>query len=497
MSNDTSSEIPPLLSNILDSMPDDVNPWTYIRSVLRAEVRPHLGDSFLAQLYLNNALTAIGTVVLIACMFVKWRSGTYWICRRYRGTGGSYLVSAFSTFMIIFLGILQGYIYQTREYVIGAAVPTTALWRTLVWFPGVLAFYAATWSLVVSHILHKDSSGRPARTFFASAIFVNSVGVLVPIGAAIALALLARQAHLAYDIAMERYEYVDYGLSVVEASYNGTFDITQYLDTPYLSTAEQFTTSLDRFGSYFRWCFVTYLAWCLLLEGILGFSATLHLRELRKTMEALQNRSQHNDEQEATLEQSYRGLVWVTWGILASLTSINVLFAFVTGAGRKIVYDQTYSQVASLLPIYIFSVFSVTLGPLFLYRLIRTSRPVAPRRAHGKTDSMDANNAIAVPIHNVDGFDTPSSAKGTPTEDYPMTTLGSVAYGSPHGMNHAYDDRRMSPSSFQSGSEAHLVHQSPIVTTATQPFYSSYETRQPSPSLDAVSAAARKKGRKQ
>ncbi|BGP16569.1 hypothetical protein JCM10213_000519 [Rhodosporidiobolus nylandii] len=481
-----SSSITALVQQILHNLPEGANPWFLIRLAFTSQVRPQLEDSFLDQLYANSAIIAASTVLLALCMLVKVREGTYWIFRTYRGTGGLYIVvhysNSFSTFMIVFWGLLQGYVWQTVHYAKGEIVKTTALWRTLVWYPGWLAFFLAAWSLVVSHILHLDSSGRPARTFFASAIFVNFAAIVVPVGCAVSVALLGSTAHTHYKSAMGNFALIDGSLAALERSFNGTFDQSLFTSGMGLQVADEFTSDLAEFGLYFRWSFLAYLIFTVCLEALLVVSATLHLRELRKTMDELQNRSQMNDEtraQEQMLERSYRGLIYVTWAIIASCTAINVLFAFVGIAGRKVVYDAVYSKVASLLPIWIFSAFGFPLSLLFLIRLLKTSSS-PPRSLRKNMKSEEALEGVAVPIDAHGTFSNPSvnlDAKQSPVADeYAMAALGGVSYHPAQpGSDHSH---RQSPSAFsQTGSEAHLVSSPAAMVPGGQPFYSSYETR--------------------
>jgi hypothetical protein len=116
------------------------------------------------------------------------------------------------------LQLLEGYIHSTQLFASGVLRTDTALWRTLVWLPGVLAFYFAAWSLVVSHILHLDSSGRPARTFLASARFVNTIGILLPSSLIVAVGVLASYSEKHYKATMKEYSVIDALLAAIEGS---------------------------------------------------------------------------------------------------------------------------------------------------------------------------------------------------------------------------------------------------------------------------------------
>ncbi|GAA5904046.1 hypothetical protein JCM6882_003810 [Rhodosporidiobolus microsporus] len=474
------------------------NPWTLVHETLIAQVRPRLSHSFLSQLYATSAFLAINTIFLILSIIVKWRQGSFWIFKTFRGTGGNYLVvhysSAFSTFMLVFFALLQPYIWKTVHFSEGHIVYDSALWRTLVWIPGVIAFFLATWSLCVSHILHKDSSGRPARTFFAQAWFVNCAGSFSIVGLIVSVAILAWQTQKHWHSAMQKFQALEDILTRYESTYNGTLDPTAFGDGTTMTVATGFATNLADFGTFFRWVFIAYLIWSVILLGTLVTSASLHLRELSRTMNDLGQRSvnEENKAQGEALQQSFTGLLYVTVGIIVSCVAICILFAFVAIAGRKVVYDATISKVASLLPVWLFAIFGFVLSLSFLIRLIRTSS--APVRAFRKTRTLSEEtlpNVVHVPAggnHGVLETLSPTESKIPLGEQYPLETLGHSAPGS-------VDDgsRRLSPSTLSqmSGSEAHLVQHAAMVE---QPFYNSYASRPPSFSPEETLAPSKKKG---
>ncbi|GAA5872867.1 hypothetical protein JCM8547_005722 [Rhodosporidiobolus lusitaniae] len=500
-----SDTISALVSQILSNLQDGQNPWELIREAFARQVRPVLEDSFLSQLWATSALLGLSLILMLLCLVVKIKQGSYWVFRTYRGTGGRFIVvhysSAFLTFMIAFFILLIVYVWQTARYAEGHLVEDTALWRTLTWIPGVFAFWFSAWSLVCSHILHLDSSGRPARTWFASAFFVNSVGIFMPAALAVSVGILASVAHKHYHTAMDNYGVIDGSLSALSASYNGTFDSSLFSSGIGLTLAEEFTTDLEEFGTWFRWTFVAYLTFSCILLILLVISATMHLRELRKTMDDLRNRSQLDDDvrnQEQSLEAAYRGLVYVTWSIIAACVAIVAIFLFVSVAGRKVVYDATISKVASLLPIWIFSVFGPTLSLSFLVRLLRNSSSAPPKSLRKSNKSEEAFDAVKIPTTaGPDTLSSPSIMEGKGAhggDEYPMTSLGAVSYHPSGQYSIDSTDHRLSPSS-NFGSEAHLVHHNPVVTTSEVPFHATpYETRQPAQEVEEIYTGGRKKG---
>ncbi|POY70483.1 hypothetical protein BMF94_6551 [Rhodotorula taiwanensis] len=463
-----------LLDRTLRDLPHDANPWVAIRTALTGRVRPEAPQSFIAQLYTLSATTAVVTVILSACMFVKYRQGTLWLMRTHRATGGNYLVVHYSngwtTAFLLFLGVLQGYIWQTIFYNQGKWVAHSDIWRMVVWIPGWTAFWLASWSLCVSHILHLDSSGRPARSFYAQAWFVNVGAIVVPSVAAVIIAVLAWQAHRRYWNSLEAYKAIDAAL----ASYTGVFDLSIITTGRGGELVKQFTRSLSGFGDYFRWVFVTYLIATVLLQAVLCLTAYLHLRELRRTMQDLRARANVSAEakaQEALIKHGYRSLLYVTCSIIAACTAINALFLFVAAAGPKVVYDRNYSEVASLLPLWLFAVLGLPLSILFLRRLLHASPAPVLRKG---------DDGIASPV--VIDSQLPTSAKDVEGGDaYALEKLSALKYGD---MKHAAasldsDAADSLDTSAAGHSVVPLVTHTPPPSREPQAYYSSYSSRAP------------------
>ncbi|GAA5877974.1 hypothetical protein JCM1840_000129 [Sporobolomyces johnsonii] len=481
-----------MVQSIVANLPEGANPWQAIAVAFTGQVRPDLGPSFLDQLYACSALIALTTIVLAACMWSKYRQGNYWLFRTHRGTGGTYLVphysSTFTTLMVIFYGVLQGYLWKTVYFCRGDLVKDSALWRLLVWLAGWLSFYCAAWSLCVSHVLHLDSAGRPARSFLAQAPFMNTFFTLVPIGFIVSIACLAAAANQKYRSAMNNYSTINAALIALQATYNGTFDESLFQSGSGFSVADGFTTDLSSFGQYFRVPFIVYLIWCILLEFFIVVAGVLHLRELRHAMDELANRSSFNDEaraQEKMLETTYNSLVYITYGLTVVLTAFNVLFAYVAAAGRKVIYVKVYSEIASLLPLWIFAALGFPLSVLFL-RQIRLANPSKPRSPSHSNDKV-GSTTTPLPMHET--FSSPSAilegSKPPPSDDtYPMSHLSPVA-GSPQSQRAAgpgtpasmdMDDSSTYKEPGSTGSRASDAHLVPVME---QPFYSSYATRKP------------------
>ncbi|GAA6060926.1 hypothetical protein JCM10212_003834 [Sporobolomyces blumeae] len=499
-------ELTALVNNILANLPEGANPWAAIRAAFTAQVRPDFGNTFLGQLYACSALIALETVALAACMFLKWRQGTYWLFRIRRATGGTYIVPHYSsnwtTFIVLFFSVLQGYLWKTIYFSRGDLVYDSALWRTSVWWAGWIAFYLAAWSLCVSHVLHLDSSGRPARSFVAQAPFMNTFGILLICGSAVSIGLLASAAHKKYHSAMTHYRDINNALYALELSYTGTFDVSLFQSGIGFSIAEHFVTDLASFGTYFRWTFIAYLIWTILLEMVLVIAGVLHLRELRATMDELAIRTSMSEEarsQEKLIEQTYTSLVHVTWAVCILLTAVNVMFAFVSASGSKVVYVKVYAQTASLLPPWIFAVLGLPLSLLFLRRTYLASK----HEAGSPSASIEkgATASTRPPLVDADtGLTSILSSSGMkPTggahDAYPMTELTYPhPVDGPHAPSSPQSTIESAPTHGGGGpgsigtvtSDSRLFVPSSTPTTAStgqvgqdQPFYSSYATRTP------------------
>ncbi|GAA5835938.1 hypothetical protein JCM5353_003094 [Sporobolomyces roseus] len=491
-------ELTALVNTILAQLPEGANPWAAIRAAFSAQVRPSLGIGFLAQLYTCSAIIALSNVFFIASLYLKWRQGTYWLFKTHRGRGGVYIVPHYSSCWItcfaIFYGILQGYLWKSIYFSRGDLVYDSALWRTLVWWSGYLAFFLAAWSLCVSHVLHLDSSDRPAKSFLAQAPFLNTFGILIIVASATSIAILGGASHIKYHSAMENYENIDAALSALEKIYNGKFDVAAFQSGTGFAIAEQFITDLASFGTYFRWTFIAYLIWTLLLEILLVSAGVLHLRELRRTMDELSNRTRVSPEareQEKIIETTYNSLVYITYGVCIFLTAVNGIFAFVAAAGSKVVYIKSYSQAASLLPPFLFSALGLPLSILFFHQNYVSQQPAESSEAKSRPASVASRRPN-------DEFDSgitsilSTSQKPATNEIYPMTQMTTVPYThdlsipiSPGSPNSTVESGGGggggggAPASIDTeNSEAHLYSTNRI-QSQDQPFHSNYATRKP------------------
>ncbi|BGP08431.1 hypothetical protein JCM10049v2_004278 [Rhodotorula toruloides] len=497
-----SNDIGALLGQAQQAASQGQNPWTAIRTAFYDSVRPQYPGYFVNQMYALSALIAVATVLLGLCMVVKMKQGTFWLVRIHRATGGSFVVlhyaNTYSTLFFLFYAVLQGYIWQTERYTTGQWAPNNDVWRMVVWIPGWLAFWLAAWSLAVSHILHLDSSGRPARTFLAEAWFVNAIGFAVPAGTTAAVAVLSWRAHHFYSAALDTYSTLDSALAGLEKSYNGTFNQSAFAGQG-AELYKHFEDNLETFGLFFRWVFIAYLIASVTLFFVLVATATLHLRELRKTMNELTNRAHQSEEareQEAVIKRGYDGLVQVTYSIITASVAINVLFTFVSAAGRKIIFDRNFAEVASLLPLWLFAVLGLPLSLLYLRRLVNNPPPRSAAQEPGTNSRVHA-----VPLKTHESFSNPSTLADHKVpelvEAHPMEVMPPVAYHQQHvaqPSEDGYSSARNSQSPVPSHASVAPLVEAPFSTVTGQPLY--YEARQPQHHVPdaALASPSRKKG---
>ncbi|BGP54603.1 hypothetical protein JCM8202v2_002190 [Rhodotorula sphaerocarpa] len=438
-----------LLSKTLQDLPQGANPWDAIRTALTDRVRPHAPLSFLGQLYMLSAAIAEVTLVLAGCLYVKYRQRVLWFVRMHRGTGGTYLVVHYSNgwtaMFLLFLGVLQGYIWQTVFYNQGKPAEHSDLWR--------------------------------------QAWFINTCALLAPVLLAVVVAVLAWEAHRHYHESLVAYGAIEDALAAAARSFDGHFDPSVLRTGMGAVLTSSFTENLSGFGHYFRWVFVTYLIATVLLEGVLCLTALLHLRELRRTMQDLRARAHVSEEarlQKSLIKHGYQSLLYVTCSIIAACTAINALFIFVAAAGPKVVYDSKYSEVASLLPLWLFAVLGLPLSALWLRRLLQ----MTPPRDGDGTDPSTASPAETARPPSVVVKDLEHAS-----EAYPLDKLSTFAYGGgggakvdPYPAMSVDSDAGDSLRTSGAHSFVPLVSQTPPLPHtpgSPQTHYSSYSSRSP------------------
>lgn len=93
-----------------------------------------------------------------------------------------------------------------------------ALWKTLVWLPAWIAFWSSTVSLVCTHVLHRESSGRPLRSFWTSPALLNAATFGIPCAVAASVIVLAVASHQKYGAALDAFETINQAIDVAETT---------------------------------------------------------------------------------------------------------------------------------------------------------------------------------------------------------------------------------------------------------------------------------------
>lgn len=203
------------------------------------------------------------TLVLAGCLYVKYRQRVLWFVRMHRGTGGTYLVVHYSNgwtaMFLLFLGVLQGYIWcgksgqtieirvLTAEVALGkpsstirGSLPSTRTCgvkssgcpagppsgsppgaspsRVSMLFSRSGVGRLTLKQTSFADILHLDSSGRPARSFFCQAWFTNTCALLAPVLLSIVVAVLAWEAHRHYHESLVAYGAIEGALAAAARS---------------------------------------------------------------------------------------------------------------------------------------------------------------------------------------------------------------------------------------------------------------------------------------
>lgn len=116
------------------------NPWLAVLDVLRTQVEWNVSSAFRPQMHILSGVLALVTVILVASLVVRWYRTNFWLFRRTPvGIAPHYLTSC-SSFLVIGLGCLQGFIWTAVHKSRHEATDTIVLWECLAWLPTWLAF---------------------------------------------------------------------------------------------------------------------------------------------------------------------------------------------------------------------------------------------------------------------------------------------------------------------------------------------------------------------
>lgn len=402
------------VSAIVAKVPAGVNPFPYIRSALYAQVHPSSSASFKYQLYALSGLYAIPPFILLASLVVKWRQGELWFFRWEKLGGRRFLLphytSPWTFVMAVAACIYQGFIWASIRGASNSPIPMDGiLWRTLTWLAPYLGLWLATWSLVCTHVIFLDSTGKPRR-FYSSARFLNLYGVLVPIlffGAILPLGVIASQ-H--YQAGIRSYLVLDATLEGLEQSWDGSLPLAALQGAAQVGAS--FLVEFDMFISFFQATFACYCGAGLVTEGTFITFAVIHLRTLKQTLADVKNgrNGALPSPQETMVRGRYRSLAFVTIILSILISLFEAIFLFTAVDSNRIVKTASGTEGDCLLALYACGI------PLFLlsiYLLVRSFDPVPP-----SSQILEESNSTALELpKNLGEPTSPAAALVFPRRD--------------------------------------------------------------------------------
>ncbi|KAM0791206.1 hypothetical protein ACM66B_005688 [Microbotryomycetes sp. NB124-2] len=397
---------------ILKNVPPGANPFDVLRAALGSQVVWRVSPTFRPQMYALSGLLILAELLLVSSLVARIARGSFWLAASVRDSQGrtyltTHYLSVWTTFMCIFLALLQGFMWTTINKSRGSEAHYIVLWETLTWIPPWLGFWFATTSLATAHIVHRDSAGRPYQSVWASAWLVNVVAWTVPILVIVLITSLAGKAQKEYDGVRYQYSQLLQLLIGAADKFNGQIDYS--IIQAGMTSTQDFLDHMTTFVRFFRAVFFAYVGLTLILMVTYGLASLLHLGELSRSMQALtQSNSRDDDKAQDQLYRTYNTLVRLTILICALLALFAALFLFVAASGRKAVTDQMYLQAGHLMPGYVFSVLGLPIAILLLHRALTSN----PNSNDSKRDMNNTHSSSSRYHHR----STDQLTTGTPVE---------------------------------------------------------------------------------
>ncbi|KAK4053884.1 hypothetical protein OIO90_003721 [Microbotryomycetes sp. JL221] len=374
------------IQDVLRSLPPGLNPWDGLRLALSSQVNWSVSREFRPQLW--------------------------------------------TLLIVIFLALLQGFIWKTIEKSNGHEAHYIVLWETLTWIPGWLAFWFATMSLITAHVLHRDSSGRPYRSFWSSAAVSNGATWGMPVMMIVLIITLSAKAQIEYDGVRDQYAQLLELLTRASDSFDGAIDVS--IIQQGTASTQAFLDHMSTFIRFFRAVFFAYTGLTLLLMILYGTVSYLHLAELSRTIEGLATSRRTSDDADdtTTQEQLYRTysiLVRLTILICLMLALFSSLFLFVAASGRRAVTDQAHLQAGHLLPAYTFSILGLPITLLLLHRALTSNPAHGSRIDHSERHQQQHSSGhfnSKLPIEIESNLQSSASSPFVAKESIPLHSLG-------------------------------------------------------------------------
>ncbi|KAI5480979.1 hypothetical protein MNV49_006789 [Pseudohyphozyma bogoriensis] len=357
---DAEAQMMAIFQGVEAALPPGSNPVPALQAILANEVHPSSGNGFRIQLYILAGILGLCPFLLLASLVVKWQRNNLWFFRIGQHRGGSLLIPHYSSTWTITLAVglacMQGYIWSTVDYIHDSTVTGIILWKTITW--------------IVSHALHLAASGRDSGRFYASASFLNIIGVMVPVSLFAIIIPLSVTTANKYNHSVSTYNALDELLNTVSSNWNGTLTNSEIQEATVLGAT--MLIDFDVFITYFRSVFLVYCVFGFCKDVTFAIVASRHIRSLRQTLEETkvgQHRNTLPTAQEKLIHKRYVSLVQLTiaLSVVAQVYQGVFLHTSINSDANKIIQDGTSNEAASLLGLYSFSAMSIPLS-LYLFR---------------------------------------------------------------------------------------------------------------------------------
>ncbi|KAM0753531.1 hypothetical protein T439DRAFT_353328 [Meredithblackwellia eburnea MCA 4105] len=376
-------ELTEQVTALLQSLPTGTNPFPYLRKSMHDQLvssspahtrlaHPASHPAFKRQLQALSGILAIVAVVLAVGLIVKAARKTLWIFRIDEHHGRMLIVphylNSFSLFTCFGVALMQGFIWSTIDFIDANGSPSNfPMWKTILWLPAWLAYWFSAWSLLVSHVTHKEATGD-RRRWYSSAWFLNCYGLGVCIFLILSVTITSALANNHFEKAFEAYDQLDAAFAQASEAWNGTIDLASLHAAAELGGF--ILSEISIFINLFRATFAMYVVGGVFKQGTFCGVAFWHLRTLRETMkEVSAGHTLPTPREQAIqkeLQRQYRNLTFVTVLFTVTTTLFEALFLFTLADADKIVTDGLSNEAASLMALYIYAILGLPISLVLL-----------------------------------------------------------------------------------------------------------------------------------
>ncbi|KAM0746822.1 hypothetical protein T439DRAFT_383853 [Meredithblackwellia eburnea MCA 4105] len=400
--------------------PQGANLYLVTLQVVKGALLIEFPLSYRYQLYVLSGAVAVVALLLTSALVIWASRGSFWLFRVKDGYILPHWRHNWTSFAVIFLGLLQGFLWTLIKGTKGLLLKESVGWETLVWIPAGLAGFSAAWTLTVSHIVSRNPSERQRHWVLAPWI-INTTFISLP--------LLFTVSNLGFGLAASYYwkevlaslDEVLVLLTKAAEDWDGTFDIMTL--QPGVGSVVKM---LDNQKQTSRWVRASMMSGCgwagflfLGLSVLLYFQVTtilqsLSIQRLRMERSGSSKSAAADLMKEFVLKQS----LWSVCLTMGAFISIAIAYsAFCLWFVLEIDFATTTAtgmQIVTLTPVYIFLVGSFPSSCLLVIRAFHDSKKASAIVSQAKADA-----AISM------SKDT-TSPISSPTAGSPSTMVGGI-----------------------------------------------------------------------